>query len=132
MVIRDTEARVRGEIATDLATLQAARARLTHATDEARALHAAFDSLDRQLGAGVAGEDQVIRAARDLLAAELARVDAAVDTSAAETALYTADGTIATVMPAETVGSSLDRRRLSLLAQAGYLTYFGPAHHKGN
>jgi outer membrane protein TolC len=126
IVIRDTDARVKREITTDLAQVQSARARLSSASIEAKALAAAYDSLERQLGAGLIGEDQVITAARNLLSARLAQVGAKIDNREAETTLLYAQGTIANALPAQTAESPLDSRRLGLLADAGYLHYFGP------
>ena len=123
---RDTEARVKREITSDLAAVQTARARQSHSTAEAKSLQAAYESLERQLGAGLVAEDQVIQASRSLLSARLNQLSAKVDNREAETTLLYAQGTIANVLPAQTAQSALDQRRLSLLADAGYLKYFGP------
>ncbi|MEI6985364.1 MAG: TolC family protein [Rhodospirillaceae bacterium] len=126
IVIRDTDARVKRQITSDLAAVQSARAQLNHSTAEAKSMRAAYDSLERQLGAGLVGEDQIIQATRSLLSAELSRLGASVDSREAETILLYDQGTIASAMPGQTAQSSLDRRRLDLLADAGHLKYFGP------
>ena len=85
IVIHDTDSRVKREITTDLATVQTARARLKHSDDQAKALRSAYDSLGRQLEAGLVGEDQIITASRTLLSAELSRISAKIDNREAET-----------------------------------------------
>lgn len=126
IVIRDTDARVKREITTDLATVQSARARVASANSEARNLRLAYESLERQLGAGLVGEDQIIQAMRRLLSAELSKISARIDNREAETALLYDQGTIANALPGRTAESALDQRRLAMLADAGYLKYFGP------
>ena len=130
IVIRDTDSRVKREITTDLATVQSARARLTHSAAESKAMRAAYESLERQLGAGLVGEDQIIQASRNLLTAELNRIGAKIDNREAETALLYAQGTIANALPTRTAESPFDQRRVALLADAGYLKYFGPEKKK--
>jgi len=127
IVIRDTDSRVKREITTDLATVQSARARLTHSEAQAKSLRSAYESLGRQLEAGLVGEDQIISASRNLLSAELARISAKIDNREAETVLLYAQGTIANVLPGQTAQSPLDERRVALLADSGTLKYFGPA-----
>lgn len=130
IVIRDTDNRVKREITSDLASVQSARARLTHSAAQAADLRAAYESLERQLGAGVVGEDQIILASRNLLNAELTRIGAKIDNREAETALLYDQGTIANALPGRTVESPLDQRRLALLADSGHLKYFGPEKKK--
>ena len=125
IVIRQTDTQVRQEIATDLATVQGARAELVHATEETRLLRAAYESLVRQLDAGLVGDDQIILALRNLISAEQATIGARIDNREAETALLYAQGIIANVLPGQLAVSALDQHRLTLLADAGYLRYFG-------
>ena len=125
IVIRQTETQVRQQLATDLAAVQSARAAMVSAAAQANALRAAYESLDRQLGAGLVGEDQIILALRNLVSAELAKDGAAIDNRQAETALLYDQGIIANILPGQTALSALDRRRLTLLADAGVLKYFG-------
>jgi outer membrane protein TolC len=122
---RGTDTQVKRELTDRMSALQTARARLRLSTDEAKTLRAAYESLERQLGAGLVGEDQVITAARKLLDAEMSRISAMVDGRQAETGLLAAEGTIANVLPGQTARTAFERHRLTTLADAGYLGYFG-------
>ncbi|MEI8394365.1 MAG: TolC family protein [Rhodospirillaceae bacterium] len=126
IAIQSTEISVKREITGSLADLQSARARVDSAKAQVKALRSASESLMRQLEAGLVGEDQVIQAARNLLAAELDLAGARIDARETETRLLYAEGVIANVLPGQTASSGLDRRRLDLLADAGHLKYFGP------
>ena len=125
IVIRQTDAQVRQELATDLATLQGARAQETHAAQESKLLVSAYDSLVRQLEAGLVGNDQIIQALRNRINAEQTWIGSRINSREAETALLYAQGTIANVLPSQLAVSALDQRRLMLLADAGHLKYFG-------
>ena len=92
---------------------------------ETRLLRAAYESLVRQLDAGLVGDDQIILALRNLISAEQATIGARIDNREAETALLYAQGIIANVLPGQLAVSALDQHRLTLLADAGYLRYFG-------
>ena len=130
IVIRQTETMVRQQIATDMAAVQSARARMTQAAAQTKSQRDAYESLDRQLGAGLVGEDQIIQALRTLVLAEMAKDGAAIDNREAETALLYDQGIIANALPGQTALSALERRRLTLLADAGVLKYFGPEKKK--
>jgi outer membrane protein TolC len=130
IVIRQTETQVRQEIATDLTAVQGARAELVHATEETRLLRSAYESLVRQLDAGLVGDDQIILALRNLISAEQTQIGARIDNREAETALLYAQGIIANALPGQIAVSALDRHRLTLLADAGYLKYFGAEKKK--
>ncbi len=125
IVIHQTDTQVRQEIATDLANVQGARAQVVHAAQETKLRVAAYDSLVRQLEAGLVGNDQIIQALRNRISAEQAWIGARISNREAEAALLYAQGTIANVLPGQVASSALDQRRLTLLADAGVLKYFG-------
>jgi hypothetical protein len=120
--------RVRREITERLAAVQAARSRLKSATVEAENMAAAVASLERQQSlAGTVSEDELIQATRRLLSARLSLTGARVDAKQAESGLLYAQGTIAGALATQTASSQLDRNRIGMLSDAGFLTFFKPA-----
>ncbi|MBI1320935.1 MAG: hypothetical protein GC168_18570 [Candidatus Hydrogenedens sp.] len=125
--VRDTETQVRTEITNGLTVLQSARARQRYNADQAKGLNAAVGSLQRRLEVGIVSEDELINTSRQLLDAQLARISAAIDAKQAETSLLYAQGTIGAALVGGTSPTTAEKRRLELLADAGHLSYFGPA-----
>lgn len=121
---RATQVDVRREITQGLVGLQSARAQARLTADQVRTRQSAFGSLVRQQEEGIVSEDELINAARALLNAELARVDARIQAQQAETQLLFAQGVIAGALPAETAQTRLEQHRLQMLAEGGRLTYF--------
>jgi outer membrane protein TolC len=124
---RSTETRVRRELTERMASIQGARARAVHSGREASTLRKTYDSLLRQRDAGLVGEDQLINTSRRLLAADLARIDAFIESKQAESALLVSQGVIARELPAQTTNSALDQRRVQALSDTGQLAFFGSA-----
>ena len=123
--------RVRREITERLAAVQAARSRLKSASAEADNMAAAVASLERQQTlAGTVSEDELIQATRQLLSARLSLTAARVDAKQAESGLLYAQGTIAGVLASQTASSQLDRNRIAMLSDAGFLTFF--KQHSGS
>lgn len=123
--------RVRREIAERLAAVQAARARVRAGAAEVDNLATSVASLERrQALTGTVSEDELIQATRRLLSARLALTGARVDAKQAESGLLFAQGTIAGALAEQTVASQFDRNRLSLLADAGHLSFFRPAESR--
>ena len=123
--------RVRREITERLAAVQAARSRLKSASAEADNMAAAVASLERQQTlAGTASEDELIQATRQLLNARLSLTGARVDAKQAESGLLYAQGTIAGVLASQTASSQLDRNRIGMLSDAGFLNFF--KQHSGS
>ncbi|QQP91929.1 TolC family protein [Skermanella sp. TT6] len=123
--------RVRREIAERLAAVQAARARVRAGAAEVDNLATSVASLERrQALTGTVSEDELIQATRRLLSARLALTGARVDAKQAESGLLFAQGTIAGALAEQTVASQFDRNRLSLLADAGHLSFFKPAESR--
>jgi outer membrane protein TolC len=125
--------RVRREITERLAAVQAARSRLKSATAEADNMAAAVASLERQQTlAGTASEDELIQATRQLLSARLSLTGARVDAKQAESGLLYAQGTIAGALASQTASSQLDRNRIGMLSDAGFLNFFKQHSGSGN
>ncbi|UEM06130.1 TolC family protein [Skermanella rosea] len=123
--------RVRREITERLAAVQASRARVRAGAAEVDNLATAVASLERQQAlTGTVSEDELIQATRRLLSARLALTGARVEAKQAESGLLFAEGTIAGALAEQTVVSQFDRNRLSLLADAGHLSFFRPAESR--
>ncbi|UEM23508.1 TolC family protein [Skermanella mucosa] len=123
--------RVRREITERLAAVQAARARVKAGAAEVDNLETSVASLERQQAlTGTVSEDELIQATRRLLSARLALTGARVEAKQAESGLLFAQGTIAGALAEQTVASQFDRNRLSLLADAGHLSFFRPAESR--
>ena len=117
--------RVRREITERLAAVQAARSRLKSASAEAENMAAAVASLERQQAiAGTVSEDELIVATRQLLSARLSLTGARVDAKQAESGLLYAQGTIAGALANQSASSQLDRNRITMLSDAGFLNFF--------
>ena len=114
-----------------VAAVQAARARVRAGAAEVDNLATSVASLERrQALTGTVSEDELIQATRRLLSARLALTGARVDAKQAESGLLFAQGTIAGALAEQTVASQFDRNRLSLLADAGHLSFFRPAESR--
>ncbi|GEO35868.1 hypothetical protein SAE02_00160 [Skermanella aerolata] len=117
--------RVRREITEKLVAVQAARSRLRNATAEADNMAAAVASLERQQAlTGTVSEDELIVATRQLLNARLSLTGARVDAKQAESGLLYAQGTIAGALASQSASSQLDRNRIGMLSDAGFLKFF--------
>jgi outer membrane protein TolC len=124
--------RVRREITERLAAVQAARARVRSVSAEAQNMAAAVASLERQQAiAGTVSEDELILATRRLLSARLSLTGARVDAKQAESGLLYAQGTIAGSLASQTASSQLDRNRITMLSDAGLLSFFKPPSDSG-
>jgi outer membrane protein TolC len=120
--------RVRREITERLAAVQASRARVRSGTAEVNSLRSAYSSLERQHSiAGNVSEDELITAARKLLIAQVSLTGAMIDAKQAESGLLFAQGTIAGALAAQSATSEMDRGRITLLSDSGYLKFFNPA-----
>jgi hypothetical protein len=123
--------RVRREITERLAAVQAARSRLKSTSAEADNMAAAVASLERQRTiAGTVSEDELILATRNLLNARLSLTGARVDAKQAESGLLYAQGTIAGALANQSASSQLDRNRITMLSDAGFLSFF--KQHSGS
>jgi hypothetical protein len=93
---------------------------------------AAVASLERQQAiAGTVSEDELILATRRLLSARLSLTGARVDAKQAESGLLYAQGTIAGSLASQTASSQLDRNRITMLSDAGLLSFFKPPSDSG-
>lgn len=128
---RDVTTTVARGVTEGLAAVQAARARAAYANREEQGFRSAYDSQVRRLEAGLIGEDEVVETARQLAAARVSRVAAEANHKMRENDLLSTMGTLANAMPGELAKSALERRRLDLLNEGGYLSYFGRADGVG-
>ena len=94
---------------------------------------AAVASLERQQAlTGTVSEDELIVATRQLLNARLSLTGARVDAKQAESGLLYAQGTIAGALASQSASSQLDRNRIGMLSDAGFLKFFTQPSGSGN
>ncbi|CAK0769210.1 TolC family protein [Azospirillaceae bacterium] len=125
LAIQATQSRVRREIGDRLSALQTAQTRKRLRHDDAANMRLTYQALQRRMEAGIVSEDELTNTLRQRLDAELGEISAQIDIKQAEIYLLAAQGIISRVLPIQTAQSDVDRRRIDLLADAGYLHYFG-------